>query len=61
MQGVNARRALLKIVQIGTIHALLRGKYYYIPPSTNIPGCEDEELPETDSDDNVCCTQTLTF
>jgi hypothetical protein len=42
MQGVNARRALLLMIQIGTIHALMRGKYYFVLPDASIPGIEDQ-------------------
>jgi uncharacterized protein (TIGR02452 family) len=47
----NGKRALMKIAQISTIHALVRGRYLYVPPTTSLtldgnlqPGEETDDI-----------------
>jgi len=52
-EGSNARRALLSLVQTGTLHSLVRGRYYYAHKTTVIPGTENEEFgDEQDQEDD---------
>jgi uncharacterized protein (TIGR02452 family) len=53
LRDANGKRALLKIVQIGTIHALVRGRYHYVPPNTTLKLDGNEEvITETEQTEN---------